>query len=81
MEKLAKRNMRLLQISDTCHEFSGIGSAKTTGKWYMPVGVCLTDWDVHIPMTLKSDEIGDRTPLLISCNDLSHNMIWGWRFQ
>ena len=36
------------------------------------VGVCLTDWDVHIPMTLKSDEIGDQTPLLISCNDISH---------
>ena len=71
-KKLARLNMRMYKISDKSHDFNGIGTAQTTGKWYMPVGVKLADWNVDIPMTLKSDEIGDRTPLLVSCGDISH---------
>ena len=71
-KKLAALNMRMHKISDKSHDFNGIGTAQTTGKWYMPVGVKLADWNVDIPMTLKSDEIGDRTPLLVSCGDISH---------
>ena len=70
--KLARLNMQMVKLSDVSHSFKGIGQEQSDGKWYLPVGVSLTNWEVHIPMTLKSDEVGERTPLLLSCHDISH---------
>ena len=39
---LANHGMQLLQVSQTCGTFKGVGASRTTGKWKVPLVRCCT---------------------------------------
>ena len=67
---LANHGMQLLQVSQTCGTFKGVGASRTTGKWKVPFALQMEPTGALLHGDLESAELDNNdVPCLLSLTD------------
>ena len=67
---LATHGMQLLQVSQTCGTFKGVGASRTTGKWKVPFALQMEPTGALLHGDLESAELDNNdVPCLLSLTD------------